>query len=213
MRVGVYGGTFDPIHVGHLIIGELAREALELDRLLFVVAKRPPHKVTEAITPAEVRLEMVRLATHDNPFFEPSDIEIRRGGISYTVDTLQALTDELGTTREELFFLMGADSLVDFPNWRRPERILELATVVALRRPGVDLSDVDPEYLRRVRLLPTPLLEISATNIRQRVSRGCSIRYLVPDAVVDYIRTHGLYLNEPSRGATKPCKGKKGLRS
>ncbi|NOZ55194.1 MAG: nicotinate-nucleotide adenylyltransferase [Calditrichaeota bacterium] len=205
MRVGVYGGTFDPIHVGHLIIGELAREALELDRLLFVVAKRPPHKVSESITPAEFRLEMVRLATLDNPFFEPSDIEIRRGGVSYTVETLQALSDELELPRENLFFLMGADSLVDFPNWRQPDRILELATVVALRRPGVDLSDVDPEYLRRVRLLPTPLLEISATNIRQRVSRGCSIRYLVPEPVVQYIREHKLYLTESGPVGKKPC--------
>ncbi len=205
MRVGVYGGTFDPIHVGHLIIGELAREALELDRLLFVVAKRPPHKVSEVITPAKFRLEMVRLATLDNPFFEPSDIEIRRGGVSYTVDTLQALSEELDLARERLFFLMGADSLVDFPSWRQPDRILELATVVALRRPGVDLSDVDPEYLRRVRLLPTPLIEISATNIRQRVSRGCSIRYLVPEPVIDYIREHKLYLSETSSGGKKPC--------
>ena len=193
MRIGIYGGTFDPIHVGHLITAEYARELLALDQLHFVVAAVPPHKTGLPITPAEDRFEMVRRAVASNPHFLPSDVEIRRGGRSFTVDTLRELRQSLGVTREELVFLMGQDSLADFATWRQPERILELATVVAFRRPNVPLDGVPEVFLQRIRLLETPLIEISATEIRRRVREGRSIRYLVPDEVAEYIRQRGLY--------------------
>ncbi|MDZ7372538.1 MAG: nicotinate-nucleotide adenylyltransferase [candidate division KSB1 bacterium] len=193
MKLGLYGGTFDPIHLGHLITAEFAREALGLQKVLFVVAAQPPHKQSTVATPAHHRLEMVRRALSSNPHFEASDLEIRRGGISYTVETLEFVRRRWNLQRDELFFLMGQDSLADLRNWREPERILSLATVVVFRRSHTPLHDVPPSYLAAVRILETPLIEISATDIRNRVRQGRSIRYLVPDAVAEYIERHGLY--------------------
>jgi nicotinate-nucleotide adenylyltransferase len=193
VRLGLYGGTFDPIHMGHLITAEMAREILALDKVMFVVACSPPHKQDSVITEPAHRLAMARLAVASNPHFEVSDLEIRRGGISYTVETLAAVRDLYGLSQEDLVFLMGQDSLADLPNWREPERILSLATVVVFRRPGVSLNAVPSHFLSAARMLDTPLIEISATDVRRRVREGRSIRYLVPDAVAEYIARHKLY--------------------
>ncbi|MBI2913068.1 MAG: nicotinate-nucleotide adenylyltransferase [Chloroflexi bacterium] len=196
MRLGVLGGTFDPVHLGHLILGETAREQLRLERLLFVVARQPWRKAARAVAPAEHRLAMLRLAAAGNPWFEVSTMELERPGPTYTVDTLEGLRRE--NRGAELFFLVGSDALLDLPNWRQPERIVELATLALARRPGGglergDLSERLPGLTSRVVEIDMPLIDISASAVRERVRKGLSIRYLAPEAVEAYIRELGLY--------------------
>jgi nicotinate-nucleotide adenylyltransferase len=200
VRIGVIGGTFDPIHLGHMLVAEEASARLELDRVLFVPAGAPPHKIGHRITDPEIRLEMVRLAISDHACFGVSRIDVDRRGPSYTVDTIRLLRDEWGMDAE-IFFLIGADSLVDLPIWHQPERLLRLCQVVALRRPGyeVDLDELDrllPGAALLVRMLDIPVLDISSTKIRQRVRQGQSIRGLVPPVVERYIGEHGLYRDD-----------------
>ena len=200
MRIGVIGGTFDPIHLGHMLVAEEASARLELDRVLFVPAGAPPHKVGGGITDPEFRLEMVRLAISDHAHFGVSRIDVDRLGPSYTVDTIRLLRDEWGMDAE-IYFLIGADSLVDLPIWHQPERLLRLCQVVALRRPGyeVDLDELDqllPGAASLVRMMDIPVLDISSTEIRQRVRQGQSIRGLVPPAVERYIGERGLYRDD-----------------
>ena len=198
MRVGVLGGTFDPIHVGHLIVAEEARVEVGLDEVVFVPAGRPWLKHHGPRASAQHRLEMVRLAVKGNRFFRCSDQEVKRPGVSYTVDTLEELHGELPADAE-LFFILGLDLLLDFPRWRSAQRILELATLVTVVRPGHEglSSDKLPGLLAgagdRVRVVEGPLVDISSTEIRRRVAAGVSIRYLVPPEVEDYIITHHLY--------------------
>ena len=196
LRLGVLGGTFDPVHLGHLILAEVGREQLRLGRVLFVPAGQPWRKAGRAVAAAEYRLAMLRLATRGHPAFEVSSIELERAGPTYTVDTLEALRRE--NPGAELFFLVGIDALLDLPNWREPGRIVELATLAVAQRPGerLDLGEVSdrlPEVASRLVQLEMPLIDISASAIRERVRKGFSIRYLVPDAVEAYIREHGLY--------------------
>lgn len=186
MRLGFLGGTFDPIHLGHLILGEAAREQLVLDRVLFVPTGIQWRKAGKEITAPEHRVAMVRRAIEDNAAFEVSTLEVERPGPSYTADTLEALAREVPGA--EVFLILGWDAYVDLPNWVRPERIRELATVtVAARNSGA--VRVEPPAIR----LEMPEIGISATDIRERVAAGRSIQYLVPDAVETYIREHGLY--------------------
>jgi nicotinate-nucleotide adenylyltransferase len=202
-RVGILGGTFDPIHYGHLVIAEQVREALELDRVLFVPAARPPHKLDEPISTAEDRAAMVKLAIAGNSAFSACPIEMERDGPSYTVDTLEALTDEGhrdGVARS-LFFILSSEAASALPNWRSPARILELARLVVVRRLGFnepdiqllsDLAGGSPDRILTVDTLP---LAHSSSDIRTRAASGRSIRYLVPPAVESYIRDHRLYLS------------------
>ncbi len=190
LRLGILGGTFDPIHLGHLILAELARYLLRLDRVLFVPARIPPHK-GESPTSPEHRLHMTRLATRDNPHFAVSDLELRREGPSYTVDTLRALRDE--SPDAEHYLLMGADSARDLGSWKDHEVLLEGSTVVVLGRAGVESEDLPPDVSRRATLLSTPRLEISSSQIRHLVRDGGPIRYLVTEPVESYIRSEGLY--------------------
>jgi nicotinate-nucleotide adenylyltransferase len=197
MRIGVIGGTFDPIHLGHMLIAKETNAHLELDRVLFVPAGAPPHKVGHTISDPESRLEMVQLAISGHPNFGISRIDVDRRGPSYTVDTIRLLRDEWGMDAE-IYFLIGADSLVDLPIWHQPEHLLRLCQVVALRRPGyeVDLDELDqllPGAAFLVRMMDIPMLDISSTEIRQRVRQGHSIHGLVPPAVERYIDKHGLY--------------------
>lgn len=185
MRLGVLGGTFDPIHIGHLILGEAAREQLGLDRVLFVPTGVQWRKAGREIAPAEHRVAMVRLAVEDNPAFAVSTAEVERPGPSYTADTLEELAKTPGA---ELFFIVGRDAYEDLPNWVRPERIRELATVVVAARHGESL-EVKPPAVR----LEMPEIGASATDIRERVAAGRTIRYLAPAAVEGYIREHRLY--------------------
>ena len=192
-RTGIFGGTFDPIHLGHLLLAEIARRLLRLDEVVFVPARIPPHKGAVPTSP-ERRKRMTDLATADNPGFRVSDLEIRREGPSYTIDTLRALKAD-GPTGAEHFLLMGADSARDLASWKDHQVLLEDSTVAVLARAGVADSDLPPALEGRVTRLDTPRLEISSTEIRRLVGRGDSIRYMVTDPVERFIRSEGLYLS------------------
>lgn len=191
LRIGIFGGTFDPIHLGHLLLAELTRGVLGLDRVVFVPARVPPHK-GGACAPPEQRLEMAGLATDDNPHFEVSDVEVLREGPSYTVDTLRSLRDSHPAGAEH-YLMMGADSARDLESWREHESLLRESTVVVMGRPGVERQDLPDRIARATRYLSTPLFEISSSEIRRRVRAGETIRYMVVDAVEHYIRSRGLY--------------------
>lgn len=200
MNVGILGGTFDPIHYGHLVAGEEARCALGLERVLFVPSARPPHKLDYRVSAPEVRVEMVRLAIADNPRFELSTVDLDRPGYSYTVDTVALLQEKLGP-KVKLYFILGEDALADLPTWHKPERLLETCELIAVNRPGYHsfslrlLERQLPGVERRVHQVRIPELAIWSTELRARVASGLPIRYLVPDTVHDYISAHGLYLN------------------
>ncbi len=194
MKVGVLGGTFDPVHAGHLVLAEHAREALGLDVVLFLPAGEPWRKSHRQITPAEHRLAMLRLAIEGNDAFGISDIELRRDGPSYTADTLAALAAE--RLDDAFWFILGADALADLPNWYEPERIVAHAVLAVAPREALDVNAtvVGIDDLRaRIELFDTPRIDISSSDIRDRVASGQSIRYLVPEAVESYIAEHGLY--------------------
>jgi nicotinate-nucleotide adenylyltransferase len=190
VRLGVFGGSFDPIHLGHLIFAEQCREAARLDRVLFVPAPRPPHKLDREQTPFARRVDMLELAIAGYPVFEISQIERDRPGPSYTADTLEQLGRE--HPQAQLFLLVGSDVLPDLPHWYQPERIAQLATLVVGRRPPWPVPSQLP-YGFRFLTAEMPQIEISSTDLRQRVRAGRSIRYLVPRAVECYIETHRLY--------------------
>lgn len=191
-RMGIFGGTFDPPHLGHLALADWAREALALDRVVFVPAARPPHKRGRRMSPAVHRVAMTRLAVRGNRAFGVSTLEVRRDGPSYTVDTLRVLTRAHGGAA--LWLLMGEDSLREFPTWHAPGEILELARLAVAGRPGERAPRrLAPAARRRVVWLHNPELQISSSTIRDRMRSGRSVRYLVPDAVVRYAETHGLY--------------------
>lgn len=192
-RLGVLGGTFDPIHYGHLLLAEEARVQLALDAVLFVPAGEPPHKTSQHAG-AEQRFLMVSLATACHPRFHVSRLEIERAGASYTVDTLQSLHEIF--PRAALYLLLGADAALDLPQWRAPEAITRLATVVAATRPGFALDTLPRTPADTgigFEVLPIPDLLISSTSLRQRVSDGKSLRYLTPDTVTSFIEKTGLY--------------------
>ena len=196
MRLGVLGGTFDPVHTGHLVLAEQARGQLGLDRVLWVPAGDPWRKAGEPVSPAEDRLVMVRLAIEGNDGFEVSTTELDRAGPTYTLDTLQQLRGEYAA--EELFFLLGLDALADLPNWHKPAELIRLALLGVARRGDeqprlAELERQMPGLEERVRWVEMPRLDISGTELRRRASEGRSLRYLVPPAVASYVREHGLY--------------------
>jgi nicotinate-nucleotide adenylyltransferase len=186
------GGTFDPIHIAHLIIAEQALDQLGLDRVIFVPSARPPHKGADEVASVEHRLEMVRLAIAGNQRLSLTDIEARRPEPSYTIETMRQLTRELGGG-ERLVFIMGADSLTQFFTWKDPLELLETCEFAVVPRPGVRHEDGDPRILERSHVLDSPLSGISSSGIRERVRAGRSIRYLVPATVEAYIREKNLY--------------------
>ena len=199
MNIGVLGGTFDPIHIGHIIVAEEVRARLDLAEVLFVPAGQPWLKEARPILAAEHRVQMVRLAIAEGPCFRLSTIEIERAGPSYTVDTVTELQAQLGTG-DELFFILGWDNLARLPQWREPSRLIKTCRLVAVPRPGYSLPDlasleaVIPGLSRRLILLEKPEIDIDATEIRDRVAQGLPISHLVPGPVDDYIRQHKLYL-------------------
>ena len=198
MKIGVLGGTFDPIHMGHLIIAEEARESLNLSEILLVLAGQPLLKPARPVTPAEHRLQMLRLAIGDKPYFKVSALEVERPGPSYTVDTIAELRDQYGS-EDEIFFILGWDSLAQLPEWREPSRLIELCYLVAVPRPGYPRPGLEaleagiPGISQRVVFLGKPEIDISASAIRELAARGLSLRQLVPEPVEDYIRQHKLY--------------------
>jgi nicotinate-nucleotide adenylyltransferase len=192
MKIGVFGGTFDPIHLGHLRAAETAREALALDRVAFVPAAVPPHR-SRPLTAAADRLAMARLAASSHPAFEVWDIELRRPGPSYTVDTVATLL--LEHPADSLVLVVGADTWPEMMGWRDPERLLSLVEVAVVDRAGMtcDAPVVPFRGALGVRQAAGPSLPISASAIRERVRQGLSVRYLVADVVADYIGRRGLY--------------------
>lgn len=189
-RLGIFGGTFDPPHLAHLIAGEIAVETYHLDTLLFVPAFIPPHKAEQAISDARHRLAMTRLAIDGNPRFEVSTIEIDRQGKSYTIDTITSLREQ--PHPEAIYLFIGRDQLEVFGSWHRADDILKIVNVVVLERPSASKS-ASAEHEGSIESLPIPLLEISSTEIRRRIHDGESIRYQVPEAVRSYIEEHKLY--------------------
>jgi nicotinate-nucleotide adenylyltransferase len=192
------GGTFDPPHYGHLVAAEEAADQLGLERVLFLPAGRPPHKLGELISPVEVRVQMVAAAIADNPRFELSLVDTDPARPAYTVDLLERLRAELGA-RPELYFLVGMDSLRDLPTWHQPERVLERCILVAVTRPGYSAPDLDelatklPAVAERVVMLETPGVQVSASDLRARVANGHSTRYLTPEPVRQLIERERLY--------------------
>ncbi|MBI4581118.1 MAG: nicotinate-nucleotide adenylyltransferase [Planctomycetes bacterium] len=199
--IALFGGTFDPIHHGHLIAARAVVEQLDYERAVFIPAPNPPHKVGQGLTDAADRLEMARLAVAGEPRFDVSDIEIRRCGLSYTILTVQAYRDTVAPA-VPLAWIVGSDSLPELHTWYRVADLVELCRIVTAARPGYEPSDLtalqsrlsDPQIERLRRdILTTPRIDISSTDVRRRVHQGLSIRYLVPDAVADHIQSRGLY--------------------
>ena len=200
MRLGIFGGTFDPIHLAHLLLAESCREACHLDKVLFVPAACSPHKTDQQPSSDGARVEMLKLAIGGHPDFDVSTIEIDRGGVSYTVDTLDRIRHQ--QPAGELFLLMGADSLADLPTWREPSRICQLATPCIVSRPSSPVVNLEglarlvtAEKLAEIEqsLVKMPQLDISSSDLRQRVASGRSIRYRTPRAVEKFIEMQGLY--------------------
>jgi nicotinate-nucleotide adenylyltransferase len=201
-RIGVIGGTFDPIHYGHLAAAEEVRARVNLAKVLFVVAGIPPHKLDEEVTPVEHRLAMVELGIASNRRFEISRVDVDRPGPSYSVDTISILLEQYGQSAE-MFFIMGLDSLVEVPMWHQPEQLIQLCHLVAVTRPGFDvdmrrLEASVPGISSRVEIVDMPALDISSSDLQRRVSKGLPIKYQVPEEVERYISEHHLY--RPSAG-------------
>ncbi|MHB1007310.1 MAG: nicotinate-nucleotide adenylyltransferase [Chloroflexota bacterium] len=205
MRLGILGGTFDPIHYGHLVMAEECLCRLGLERVVLVPAGQPPHKRGRTVSAAADRLAMVELAAADNPHLTISHIELEREGPSYSVDTIAQLRRELGEGAE-VFFIVGLDALPDLLTWHEPRRLLQLCTLAAVTRPGYefDLSHIArgiPEAQGRIVHVPAPALAIASSELRARVAAGLPIRYQLPDSVERYIRERGLY-QEPEAETT-----------
>lgn len=191
-RIGILGGTFDPIHNGHLIVAQEVVAALALDRVLFVPSGQPPHKRYPEMASASARAEMVRLAVAGRPLFECSAVELRRPGKSYTVETLRILKGRLGPA-SRCYLIIGDDNAVELSTWCDPEGVLDASHVAVVARAGFDRSLIDPSLAKRMTFLETSRIDISSTDIRSRVQRGVSIRKLVPESVGIYIDREGLY--------------------
>ncbi len=187
------GGTFDPIHHGHLVTAEEVRDYFDLDEVVFVPSARPPHKIGQEVSDPEHRYLMVVLATVTNPYFQVSRAEIERPGPSYSIDTVRYFKDLWGE-RTEIFFITGADAFSQISSWNNPEELLELCTFVAASRPGYRLL-VEKKYQAKGKTIEVSALAISSSGIRWRVKRGESIKYLVPETVENYIYKNGLYRN------------------
>lgn len=202
MRLGVMGGTFDPIHIGHLVTAEEARFQFMLDEVVFVPSSRPPHKTDTPQSGVEHRLQMARLAIEGNAFISVSDIEARREGLSYTIDTLRELHRLRGASAE-LFFITGADAILEILTWKDPEELLAESNFIAATRPGYPLERLKEALpaknsagelsIARVFTMEIPALAISSTDIRERAATGRPFRYLVPEAVWRYITGNRLY--------------------
>lgn len=198
-RIGIIGGTFDPVHIGHLFIAETVQREYNLEKVIFVPASNPPHKQATFVTSVLHRYIMAVKATADNDSFAVSTIEISRNGLSYSIDTVKEIMDLYGE-ETDIFFVTGADTIAELPTWNRIDQLLRICHFVGTARPGC-LSGFDKirEHFgdigqKRIHRLSTPELEISSTDIRERVKTGRSIRYIVPERVEKYIRQNGLYL-------------------
>lgn len=191
LEIGLFGGSFNPPHLAHLVVAEIVRDQFSLDEVWWVPNATPPHKSEADLASADHRLAMTRAAVADNPAFEVCDIEIERAGVSYTVETVRVLQEQHPDTAFGL--IIGSDSLDYFAEWRRPDEIAERVSLIVYKRPGGIESVADPRFANHVRYVAAPVMEISGTEVRARRRAGRSIRYLVPTAVREYIETHDLY--------------------
>ena len=191
MKTCLFGGTFDPPHIGHLLIAQTVCEAENFDRIIFVPTNKSPHK--KQITPVDHRLKMLNIAIDCNSNFEISDIEIIRGGVSYTIDTIREMKEKIGAKKEELFYLMGSDSLMGFHNWKDPRFILDECQVIVAIRPGFRPSDIPSWIINKIQFANIPRFEISSRNIQHRWVENKTIRYMVTLPVWDYIDKNNLY--------------------
>ncbi len=204
-RLGVMGGSFDPVHIAHLIVADMVREALHLDLVLFVPVASQPLKPDKPVASASHRLAMLYLAVEGNPYFSVSRVDVDRPGPSYTVDTMQHLRRQWGGPDDvQMWFILGSDSLSTFPQWRDPERILALTRLAVVRRPGTEpdmnlLQSRLPALANAADFVDAPLIQISSRDLRRRVAEGRSIRYRVPEPVRHYIEAHNLYRRHTQR--------------
>ena len=193
MKTCLFGGTFDPPHFGHLIVAQTIFEAEHFDRIVFVPAHTPPHKIEAKISPVDDRIRMLKIATKDNPNFIISDNEIKRGGVSYSIDTILSYKEETKTETKNLFYLIGSDSLKQFETWKEPKRILDECRLIVAIRPGFRPSDIPNWILARVQFANIPRIEISSTQIRQRWLQDKTIRYMVTQPVWEFINKNKIY--------------------
>ena len=191
MKVCLFGGTFDPPHIGHLLIAQTVCEAENFDKVLFIPAFSPPHK--NSITSVEHRINMIKIAIEDNPKFEYSDVDIVRKGTSYTIDSIIDIKNKLNLKKQEIYYLIGSDSLIDLKNWKEPKKILNEAKVIVAIRPGFRPSDIPHWILQDVHFANIPRFELSSSKIRSRWVADLTIRYMVTLPIWDYINKNNLY--------------------
>jgi nicotinate-nucleotide adenylyltransferase len=189
-KVGIFGGTFDPIHLGHLITAQSVKEIRNLDKIIFIPAYISPHKTDAKPSSPDDRLNMIKIAVEEIPFFDYSDIEVKKGGISYTVDTLR----ELKKYYDKIEFIIGYDNIFTFHTWKEPDEIFNLADVIVLKRKSSHPPQFEDKYYQQAVFVQTRGIEISATDIRERVNKGLPINFLVPPKVMEYIYNHKLYI-------------------
>ncbi|MBN1121497.1 MAG: nicotinate (nicotinamide) nucleotide adenylyltransferase [Anaerolineae bacterium] len=195
-RIGVFGGTFDPPHIGHLILAEVARDSLDLEAVLWVVAADPPHKQGLSITPVSHRLQMVELVAADNAAFRVSTVDVERPGPHYSVDMLRLLSGQYPD--DELVFIIGGDSLADLPQWHQPRELIEMTKLAVLNRPTASfdwpaLESAIPGLREHVVMLHGPQIAVAGVDLRRRFHKGQSVRYLIPEPIISYIRANNLY--------------------
>jgi nicotinate-nucleotide adenylyltransferase len=188
-KIGIFGGTFDPIHMGHLIIAQSVRETRKLDKIIFIPSFVSPHKTEVISALPEHRLNMINIAIEGTPFFECTDMEIKKGGISYTIDTIRELKEKY----DELEFIIGYDNIFTFHTWKDPDEILKLTKIIVLKRKSSLSPPFEDKYYHAATFVQTRGIEISATDIRERVKKGMPIHYLVPQKVKEYIYKNDLY--------------------
>lgn len=194
-RIGFFGGTFNPIHMGHLAIAQMAQEAFKLDKVIFIPSHQPPHKNIAPLALAKDRYKMVKLATAGNDYFEVSDVETLRDGKSYTIDTLRHFR-KIYSSKAKLFFIVGGDSFSTLPKWKNIDEILKLVTFIVVNRPGCYAPKKNIKHLT----VTKPGIDISSSYLRNRIESGKSVRYLVPESIFHYIEKHGLYKNKLKKG-------------
>jgi len=193
MRIGIFGGTFDPIHTGHLIIAEAIRTGMNLDEVMFVPVGSPPHKNGNNITDPHLRLEMVKLAIVNYPHFSVNDIEVKRKGRSFTIDTVNEFQELRQYRDDEFVLIIGGDNLLELEKWHKPDEILDAVETVVAVRPGFDLTRAKKKFVKKIQIFKTPLIDISSSKIRDMIHAGQSVKCWVPENVKKYIEEKGLY--------------------
>jgi nicotinate-nucleotide adenylyltransferase len=194
-RIGVFGGAFNPVHTAHLIVAEEVRQQMHLNKVLFIPYSNPPHKQANELLQDKHRINMINLAIQENDYFESSDCEIKRGktSVNYTVDTLLHLREAYSSDQVKFYLIIGIDNLIELDSWKKPEKLFTLSEVVVINRPGYLIQNVENEYYRKVTFVPALHVDISSSDIRNRIREKRSIKYLVPLAVEKYILDNNLY--------------------